>query len=186
MRGDFVFNVPIIAMKKFSILLLLCAVCLAVPAQAAFDCFLKLDGIPGESRDAEHKDEIEIESFSMGISRPPGSTGAAQLSDLNLSKLLDKASPLLMLRCADGKHIPTAVLTCRTVGGDKPVNFYVIRLTDVVVTSVSVSGAAGGDRPIESFSLNYAQIEWEYTPISATGAPGTPVRTQWDLRQVVR
>jgi type VI secretion system secreted protein Hcp len=171
-------------MKKL-IPLLASVLLTALSTHAAFDCFLKLEGVPGESTDADHKDEIEIESFSMGISRPPGSTGAAQLSDLNLSKYLDKASPLLMLRCADGKHIPTAVLTCRSAG-EKPVNFYVIRLTDVIVTSVSVSGAAGSDRPTESLSLNYARIEWEYTPISATGAPGTPIRTSWDAKEVVR
>jgi type VI secretion system secreted protein Hcp len=34
----------------------------------AVDMFLKLDGIPGESRDSKHKGEIEIESFSWGAS----------------------------------------------------------------------------------------------------------------------
>ena len=33
---------------------------------AAFDYFLKLDGIPGESTDAKHKGEIVVESFSWG------------------------------------------------------------------------------------------------------------------------
>ena len=31
----------------------------------AFDCFLKLEGIPGESTDSKHKDEIEVLSFSL-------------------------------------------------------------------------------------------------------------------------
>ena len=29
--------------------------------------FLKLDGIPGESTDAKHKDEIELVAFSWGV-----------------------------------------------------------------------------------------------------------------------
>lgn len=172
-------------MKKSFLLLIAFALWTAVSANAAFDCFLKLEGVPGESTNADHRDEIDIQSFSMGISRPPGSTGRPQFTDLSLTKFLDKASPLLMLKCAEGRAIPTAVLTCSTpAAGGRPVNFYVIRLTDVIVTSVSVGGAAGGDKPTESFSLNYTQIEWEYTPISASGTAGTPVKAKWDLRQV--
>jgi len=33
------------------------------------DYFLKLDGIPGESTDAKHKDEIELVSFSWGVTQ---------------------------------------------------------------------------------------------------------------------
>ena len=33
----------------------------------AFDAFLKIDGIDGESLDKNHKDEIEIDSYSWGV-----------------------------------------------------------------------------------------------------------------------
>lgn len=170
-------------MKRIVLLLLACALSGAISARAAFDCFLKLEGVPGESTHVDHRDEIVIESFSMGIAGAPGSAGGPQFSDLSLTKYLDKASPLLMLKCAQGAPIPMAVLTCKSAGGDKPVNFYVIRLKNVFVTSVSAGGAAGGDRPTESFSLNFSEIEWEYVPILPTGAPGTPVRTSWDLKK---
>lgn len=168
-------------MKRITLFLVVCALS-AITARAAFDAFLKLDGVPGESRHADHKDEIDIQSFSMGIVAPAGAVGAPQFSDLALTKYLDKASPILMLKCAQGARIGTAVLTCKSVG-EKPVDFYVIRLKDVVVTSISVSGAAGGDRPMESLSLSYAEIEWEYVPTTETGTTGTPVRTSWDLKK---
>jgi len=43
----------------------------------AFDYFLRIDGVPGSSTDAKHKGEIEVESFSFGVSNQasPG-TGA--------------------------------------------------------------------------------------------------------------
>lgn len=167
-------------MKKYIPLLLTCVLWAAIPAHAAFDAFLKLEGVPGEATATGNRDEIVIDSFSMGLSRPSGSAGGPQFSDISFTHQLDKASPLLMLRCAQGTHIQTAVLTCRTVGASSLV-FYKITLTDVVVTSVSVSGASGGDRPTESFSLNYARIEWEYIPQLPTGGAGTPVRASWDL-----
>ena len=37
---------------------------------AAFDYFLRIDGIPGESTDAKHKGEIDVLSFSWGEPRP--------------------------------------------------------------------------------------------------------------------
>ena len=33
----------------------------------AFDAFLKIDGIPGESTDDKHKDWIEVLSFDFGM-----------------------------------------------------------------------------------------------------------------------
>ena len=35
---------------------------------ATTDFFLKLEGIKGESTDKKHKGEIEIESYSLGLS----------------------------------------------------------------------------------------------------------------------
>lgn len=174
-------------MKKFIPLLAACVLWTALSAQAAFDAFLKIEGVPGEAIATGHKDEIDIESFSMGIARPAATggggttTGRAQFTDISFTHQLDKASPLLMLRCAQGTLIPTAVLTCRTVGARQDI-FYVIRLTDVMVTSVSIGGAAGSDRPTETFSLNYARIEWEYIPQLATGGMGDPVRATWNLQ----
>jgi len=172
-------------MKKFIPLLAACVLWTATPIHAAFDAFLKLEGVPGEATATGHKDEIVIESFSMGVSRPAPTggtqTGRPQFTDISFSHSLDKASPLLMLRCAQGTHIPTAVLTCQTVGARQDV-FYVIRLTDVVVTSVSINGTSGGDRPTETFSLNYATIEWEYFPQLPTGGVGPSVRATWNLQ----
>ena len=49
---------------------------------AAVDYFLKIDGLDGESRDSKHKGEIEISSFSWGMSQQ--GSGAAG-SGVNLS-----------------------------------------------------------------------------------------------------
>ena len=36
----------------------------AFSEMALFDCFLKIDGIEGESADSKHKGEIDVKSFS--------------------------------------------------------------------------------------------------------------------------
>lgn len=49
--------------------LLLCA----LPCFAAFDAFLKIDGVKGEATDSGHQGWIEVASFSWGVSNPTGS-----------------------------------------------------------------------------------------------------------------
>ena len=89
----------------------------------AVDMFLKLDGIEGESKDAKHAGEIDIESFAWGMAqtgsghRGTGSgTGKVDVHDITITKVVDKSSPSLMLACANGKHIAKGSITVRRAG----------------------------------------------------------------------
>ena len=109
-------------------------------ASVAFDCFLKLDGISGNSTVTGHEKEIAILSFQQGFSTTGGSINATNQPKsftLTLTKSLDATTPLLMLRCADGQHISSAVLACVFYINNIPKDFYKITLTDVVVVSVN-------------------------------------------------
>jgi type VI secretion system secreted protein Hcp len=170
-------------------LLIVCAALLLVvfPCRAAVDVFLKLEGIPGESADADHKDEIEIYSFSFGATQTGGTTGGGGagkvvFSDISFTKPLDKSSPQLYLHCAQGKHIPTAILYGRKAG-ERPTDYYIIKLSDVLISSVSTSGASGGDRPTESLSLNFSKIEFSYARQKPDGSFEAPIKTGWDIKQ---
>ena len=93
---------------------------------ALVDYFLKIDGIPGESQDAKHKDEIQVLSFSFGESQAGtmafgggGGAGKVQMQDFHFMMNVNKASPKLFLNCATGAHIGNAVLTARKAGKDQ-------------------------------------------------------------------
>ena len=153
---------------------------------AGVDYFLKLDGIPGESRDVKHKGEIQLESFSWGESNPPapvvgGGAGAGKVhvQDLNVLKRLDKASPKLFLACASGEHIKEATLTARKAGKGQQ-EFLVFKLTDLLVSSYQTSG--GGEEPTDSVSFNFATIQLEYRPQKADGSLDTAIKAGWDLK----
>lgn len=159
----------------------------------AFDAFLKLSTIPGESTDDKHKDWIEILSFSWGVNQPTTgsrSTGGAasaeraNLQDLSVVKVLDRASPKLFLFCCNGTHIPTASLELCRATGDKT-RYMEYKMSDVIVTSVRPGGQAQGGEPLplEEVTFNYGKIELTYTETDhATGKPKGDVKAHWDLK----
>ena len=86
----------------------------------AVSIFAKIGTIKGESRDAKHKDEVEILSWSWGVTNSGtigrgsgGGTGKATFSDFSFTHHIDKASPILMKACATGEHIKDATITVR-------------------------------------------------------------------------
>ncbi|MEW5801051.1 MAG: type VI secretion system tube protein Hcp [bacterium] len=155
----------------------------------AFDAFVKIDGIPGESTDDKHKDWIEVLSYSFGISQPTSSTvssagGAsaerANFQDFSIVKMLDKASPKLALACASGTHIKEITIELCRAGGDK-VPYMEYKMNEAIISSVQVGGGGGGE-PTESLTFNYAKIQWTYTQQKrADGTPGGKVSAGWDL-----
>lgn len=152
----------------------------------AVDYFLKVDGIPGESQDAKHKGEIDVLAFSWGVSQAKapsgggGGAGKAVFDDLLVVARTSKASPLLWLACASGKHVKSAVLTCRRAG-KSPVEFLKITLSDVVVSSYELDGS-DEEPPLDQIGLAYAKIETQYTPVDATGKSQPPAKAAWDLK----
>src|SRR4051794_28833399 len=113
---------------------------------AAVDFFLKLDGIGGESQNSDHKGEIEVLSFSWGVSVREAANGGgggggaakATFDDLVIVKHMDRTSPALMLACSSGKHIKLAtfaVVPAVQDGGGRG-NMAMIKLEDVIVESV--------------------------------------------------
>jgi type VI secretion system secreted protein Hcp len=159
----------------------------------ASDYLLKIDGIKGESTDAKHKDEIEIESFSWGATQSGtfaagggGGAGKVSFQDIHFTTRVNVASPNLMLACATGQHIKSAVLTVRKAGKDQQ-EYYIVKIGDSLVSSYQSGGSEGSSTlPVDQFSLNYAKIEFEYKMQKADGTLGAGVKGGWDLKQNVK
>lgn len=159
----------------------------------AFDCFLKIEGIPGESTDDKHKDWIEVLSFSHGLAQPlagsRSSGGAASAErcdhqDFSVVKTLDKATPKLALHCCNGKHITSVKVELCRATGDK-LKYMEYNMTDVIVSAYRPGGSSQGGEalPLEEVSFNYGKIEWTYTATDhATGKAAGDVKAHWDLK----
>ena len=155
---------------------------------AAFDYFLKIEGIEGESSAARHKGEIDIESWSWGEARSVaagagGGAGAGKVSmqDVSFTMKLSKASPKLFLACAEGNHIKAAWLTAQRAAGKETDYFLKWTFSDLLVSSYQ-TGAVDGDRPLEQISLNFAKIEVEYKAQKPDGSFGGAFKAGWDVK----
>jgi type VI secretion system secreted protein Hcp len=157
----------------------------------AFDMFLKLDGIPGESTDDKHRDEIVLESFSWGesnIGAHATATGAGagagkvSVQDFHFTARLSKASPTLMLYCASGKHIPTGQLSMSRAGEERSAgDFLFYKFTNLLVSSVSEAGESS-NLPLDAVSLAFQKVVVEYKPQKSDGSLGAAVNFGWDLK----
>jgi type VI secretion system secreted protein Hcp len=154
---------------------------------AAFDYFLRVDGIPGESADAKHKGEIELLSWSWGETQETassgsgGATGKVDMSDLTVVTRISKASPHLLLACASGKHFKSAVLTGRKAGKAQ-LEYLTFSLSDILVSSYQTGAAASVEPPVDSISLSFAKIQVEYKEQKADGSLGESVKVGWDRK----
>jgi type VI secretion system secreted protein Hcp len=166
-------------------LVLACAFVLALPAGASAKLFLELPGVPGESQVIGFENQIELDSYQWGVSNSiqvgtSGSkAGKPAFSEFVVSKRLDKASPALMLRAANGAAFPSARLrvTKSSAEGETTVLRYCF--TGVQVTSFSQS--SGGEPPSESVGLSYTTIVQSYTQQAAGGGAGDVFSSGWDL-----
>jgi type VI secretion system secreted protein Hcp len=158
----------------------------------AVDCFLEIDGIPGESTDDRHDEWIEILSYSWGVSQPAsgslssGGLRSAERADhtaFSVVKTLDKTSPKLALYVCSGEHIEEVTLELCHSEGDKQ-KFMEYKMEDVIVSSVRPSGPTQGGEalPLEEVSFNYGKITWTYTELDpVTLKAKGDVEAYWDL-----
>ncbi|MBW3600565.1 MAG: type VI secretion system tube protein Hcp, partial [Planctomycetes bacterium] len=100
--------------------------------------------------------------------------------DNSVTKWFYSASHNLMLYCANGDHFEKATLTVRKAGKN-PLEYIVIDMEKVIITSVSTGGSGGEDRLTENVSLNFAKVTVAYKEQKADGS-GMPAKEfTWDI-----
>jgi type VI secretion system secreted protein Hcp len=153
----------------------------------ASDIFAKIGDIKGESLDAKHKDEIEVMSFSWGVTSSGGSptgggggAGKATFQDLSIVHAIDRATPKLLAACATGLHLKDATITHRKAGKGQQ-EFLIVKMNDVIVTGVT-HGGGSGQPGSEVVTLAFAKVDFEYKPQKADGSLDAGIHFKYDLK----
>ena len=136
----------------------------------AADYFLKIEGIKGESTDDKHKDEIDVLSFSWGVSQSGslafgggGGAGKATFHDLSCVHRIDKSSPVLMQSCANGTHIKEASMVGEKSSDRGGEQFLKYTFTDVIISSYQDAGSQADD-VMSVAALRFASVKVEAAP----------------------
>ena len=152
----------------------------------ASDIFAKLGDIKGESADSKHKDELEVLSFSWGVTNSgsassSGGTGAGKSTpnDLTIVHAIDRATPGLLHACATGTHLKEATITHRKAGKGQS-EYLIVKLNDVLITAVTHGGSSDGNA--ENVSLSFAKIALEYRPQKEDGSLDAGVHFKYDFK----
>ncbi len=154
----------------------------------ASDIFAKIGDIKGESQDSKHKDEVEVLSWSWGVSQSGtmahgggGGEGKASFHDFSFTHHIDKSSPVLLKACATGEHIKEATITVRKAGKGQQ-EYLIIKMNDIIITSVNPSGAGDGMATAEAVALQCAKVDLEYKPQKADGSLDAGVHFKYDIK----
>lgn len=158
----------------------------------AIDAFLKIEGIKGESISKGHEGEIDILSWSWGMSQSGtthigtgGGAGKVNVQDISFTHWVDCSTPNLVKACCSGKHFGSAKLVIRKAG-ENPLEYVIIDMTDVLITSVGTGGSGGEERLTETVTLNFAKFKYSYQPQDKTGAAkGGAIETEYDIAKNV-
>lgn len=166
---------------------------------------VKIDGVEGEATLAGYEGQIECRSLRHAIVHPLAASGMAHPEEgvswrgavdswhgpIELAHSVDKASPLLRLAACDGRNLGTVVITrmrpARKAAGTQPAEVIVLGnalLARVDVdTPVDPKTGLPGEEPVETFSLEYGEITWDYRYRQAAGNEvsvlGSWTRSSW-------
>ena len=154
----------------------------------ASDIFAKIGDIKGESLDSKHKDEVEVLSWSWGVQQSGtmahgggGGEGKASFNDFNFTHHVDKASPVLLKACATGEHIKEATITVRKAGKGQQ-EFLIIKMNDILITSVNPSGSGDAAATAESVAMQCSKVDLEYKPQKADGSLDAGLHFKYDIK----
>lgn len=150
--------------------------------------YLKLPDIDGESRRADHEGEIDITSIDWGMAQAANmqigsgrTSSRASVNPIGISKLYDASSPYIALACMQGKAFDEVVISFRKDSGEAHLDYLKITLTNVVISSYSLSGSAMGEEINDAFSLSFEKVAVLYTMQADDHSSGDEHEIEYDV-----
>jgi type VI secretion system secreted protein Hcp len=109
--------------------------------------------------------------------------GGAIFGPMQISKVMDKSTPLLWAKLCAGEPISTVTIrVSRSGGAAGPFEAEKYILENVIVTSYHTSGSPGpGGLPMESWSLAFTAITEVYRTVDVKGGFVAPQTAGWDV-----
>jgi type VI secretion system secreted protein Hcp len=140
--------------------------------------FAKYDGIPGECKDENHDEWIDVLSIDWGAHKPGGGAtgqsrrrGGAIVDDVTLTIEYEKAAPKVQEKCLKGEVIPKLEIEQTATYGGARATYLKYELEKVMITSFQVSASGNDDAgpPTVVIGNNFENIKVTYTEYDQDG-----------------
>jgi len=143
--------------------------------------------IKGDSKYPDHKDWIQLQTAELKIDRKIESTGGKldrkpgtpSFSDVELTKISDKASVDLFIEGAGGKKPQKAVIHFCNGTSKGPKVFMSWELENAFISHYNIESS--GSRPQETIRLNFSKIKIGYTGFKSDGKDEKISPKGWNL-----
>ena len=151
----------------------------------AMSMYVQMGDIKGESVESNHKDWIDVLSWTWGMTQTGSghtgtgnSTAKVSVRDVSFTKYVDKATPNLIKQCCSGKAIGAVTLASnKSQGWD----YLVLEMKEVLISSVTSGGTGQDERLIETVTLNFKSFTVKYTPQTDKGDKGAEIPAKWNI-----
>jgi len=147
----------------------------------AYDVFLKLNGIDGESNVIGYEKWIVLSTASFSIANQSkeagagGSGGKAVLNEFTVTKRFDASSIALFQASAAGSMIKSGQLVFVPQGEGRKTPVLTFDLKDIGIASYSFNNLE------ESISLTFTSMTLEYAAMNGKGGSNPPITGGWDF-----
>lgn len=155
----------------------------------AIDIFLKIDGIAGESKDAHHKNWIDVRNVNWAATQPAtltsgggGGAGKVNFHDLKVTAAIDKSAPTILKHSANGRHIPKLEVSICKAGGEQ-VEYSRITLEDVIVTAVEFVGSQENEVLMVNYSFQAVKVKKQYWEQTERGGKGPETQMGYNIKE---
>ena len=104
-------------------------------------------------------------TLSQALAVPPagGASGGPSLRAVTVTRMMDKATPVLMRSCATARPLSNAQIKLFRSPGD-PRPYVTIVLTNVYCSGIDLTSPSGSDNlPLETLALSVGKIEVRHT-----------------------
>ena len=131
-----------------------------------------IEKFKGESNIEGFDDLIVCESFNIGVNVPLDlgrgtnrTAGSVHISEVSFSRQFDSSSiPLLHATFSGEVFKKMTIHFLKAAGNDEKAfeEFLKVELKDAIFSNVSYSGASGGSNMMESISVGFTEIKFDY------------------------
>ena len=160
--------------------------------------YLKIKGIDGDVTIKGFEKSIEILSFDFSVKRQVNSfpgrladreSSGPMVSELTLTKIMDKTTPILFSESVIGKTKPEIQLIL-TTSGDTPCAYMEYTLANAIISAYHVmkmpsdeilAATNNTSFPLETLLISFDKIEMKFTPYDEKHKPQSPIAASYSL-----